>query len=76
MASATRAPALPDQLMSGAERSLVTVGFSWTLAKGFLCRKRKRKEALTGGGGLGRTGHRHSERRLATPRDQQRLGRG
>lgn len=56
MASARRAPALPDQLMSGAERSFVTVGFSWTLAKGFLWRKRKRKEELTGGGGLQRTG--------------------
>lgn len=56
MASARRAPALPDQLMSGAERSFVTVGFSWTLAKGFLWRKRKRKEELTGGGGPERTG--------------------
>lgn len=76
MASTTWAPALPDQLMSGAERSFVTVGFSWTLAKGFLWRERKRKEELTGGGGLERTGHRHSERRLARPWDQQRLGRG
>lgn len=42
MASATQAPALPDQLMSGAERSFVTVGFSWTLAKGFLWRGRGR----------------------------------
>lgn len=74
MASATRAPALPDQLMSGAERSFVTVGFSWTLAKGFLWRKRKTE--LMGGGGLERTGHRHSERQLARPRDQQHLGRG
>lgn len=76
MASATRAPALPDQLMSGAERSFVTVGFSWTLAKGFLWRKRKRKAELMEGGGLERTGHRHSEQQLARPRDQQRLGRG
>lgn len=29
------------QLMSGAERSFVTVGFSWTLAKGFLQGERR-----------------------------------
>lgn len=48
--TARRAPALPDQLMSGAERSLVTVGFSWTLAKGFLRRQRKAEFSRRDGG--------------------------
>lgn len=47
---ARRAAALPDQLRSGAERSFVTVGFSWTLAKGFLQRKRKAEFSRRGGG--------------------------
>lgn len=47
---ARRTPARPDQLMSGAERSFVTVGFSWTLAKGFLQRKRKAEFSRRDGG--------------------------
>lgn len=48
--AARQVPALPDQLMSGAERSFVTVGFSWTLAKGFLQRKRKAEFSRRDGG--------------------------
>lgn len=57
---AQRAPAL-HQLMSGAERSFVTVGFSWTLAKGFLQRERKRFSRREGGSGACEDGHGHSK---------------
>lgn len=65
------APALPDQLMNGAERSLVTVGFSWTLAKGFLQRKRKAEFSWRGGGSRD-CGDRAPAQRVATQRDPQK----
>lgn len=40
------------QLRRGADLSLVTVGFSWTLAKGFLRRGEKSGFSRGGGGGV------------------------
>jgi len=41
--------------MSGAERSFVTVGFSWTLAKGFLQGERRAEFSRgSGSAGVGR----------------------